>query len=248
MKLDSKKIKKYLDTGNPEFMLFSMSYTDNEKDVIKNFILQAPENFRYYGSIEMINDSLEKFLSSIGPNTSHNIKKMAKLVVNIIKKVLKGYNKSHFWVAIRVSEPNNEFIIPRWHKDGNYFASKTITAKFITVLRGPGTLLIRSNKKVNDIYNKISEKEINEISPTSTFEEEKKIARKYRLLLAKKLADEKIIQVKNSQGLVFLAGSPMDNAALHSEPNMDQYRMFISIVPGSKKNIEELKKRWTKKK
>jgi len=67
---------------------------------------------------------------------------------------------SHFWLAIRVTEPNNEFIIPRWHKDGNYFASNSITAKFITVLKGPGTLLIRSNKKVNDIYNKISEKEI----------------------------------------------------------------------------------------
>lgn len=47
---------------------------------------------------------------------------------------------------------------------------------------------------------------------------------------------------------MFLAGSPMDSTALHSEPNMDQYRMFISIVPDSKKNIEELKKRWTKKK
>ena len=137
MMLDSKKIKKYLDTGNPEFKLFSMNYTDSEKDVIKNFILEVPENFRYYGSIEKINDSLEKFLSSIGTNTSHNIKKMAKLLVNIIKKVLKGYNMSHFWVAIRVTEPNNHFIIPRWHKDGNYFASKSITAKFITVLKGP---------------------------------------------------------------------------------------------------------------
>ena len=248
MKLDSKKIKKYLDTGNPEFKLFSMNYTDSQKDVIKNFILESEDFFRYYGSIERINDSLEKFLSSIGTNTSLNIKTMAKLVVNIIKKVLKGYNMSHFWLAIRITEPNNNFIIPRWHKDGNYFASNSITAKFITVLKGPGTLLIRLNKKVNDIYNKISEKEINEIRPTSTFEEEKKIARKYRLILAKKLADEKIIQVKNSQGLVFLAGSPMDNAALHSEPNMDQHRMFISIVPGSKKNIEELKKRWAKKK
>ena len=248
MKLDSKKIKKYLDTGNPEFKLFSMNYTDSEKDVINNFILQASDNFRYYGSIERINGSLEKFLSSIGTNTSHNIKKMAKLIVNLIKKVLKGYNMSHFWLAIRVTEPNNEFIIPRWHKDGKYFASNSITAKFITVLRGPGTLLIPLNKKVNDIYNKISEKERNEISLTSTFEEEKKIERKYRLIFSKKFEHEKIIQVKNSQGLVFLAGSPMDNAALHSEPNMDQYRMFISIVPGSKKNIEELKKRWTTKK
>ena len=110
------------------------------------------------------------------------------------------------------------------------------------IKNGPGTLLIRSNKKVNDIYNKILEKQRNEIGPTSTFEERDKIARKYRPIFAKKLAHEKIIQVKNSQGLVFFAGSPMDNAALHSEPNMDQKRMFISIVPGSKKNIEALKK------
>ena len=79
MKLDSKKIKKYLDTGNPEFKLFSMNYTDSQKDVIKNFILESEDFFRYYGSIERINDSLEKFLSSIGTNTSRNIKKMDKI-------------------------------------------------------------------------------------------------------------------------------------------------------------------------
>ena len=246
MKLDSKKIKKYLATRKPEFKLFSMNYTDSEKDVINNFILEETKLFSHYGSIEMINDSLEKFLSSIGTNTSRNIKKMGKLIINMIKKVLKGYNRTHFWMDIRVFQPDNDPFVPRWHKDGNILESSVRTEKFITVLKGPGTLLIQSTKKVNDIFNKLFDKARNETGPTSTHEQRMKINKKYQLIYAKKFANEKIIQVKNSQGLVFIAGMPLDNSALHSEPKIDQPRMFISIVPGSKESIEIVEKKWNR--
>ena len=243
MKLDSKKIKKYLDTGKPEFKLFPMNYTDSEKDVIKNFILDAHDLFRYHGTVEMINDSLEKFLSSVGTNTSRNIKRMTRLVINIIKKVLKGYNMTHFWMDIRVTQPDDKPFVPRWHKDGNILQASEKSLKFITVLRGPGTLLIPLSKKVNDIFNKLFEKERNEVGPTGGIEKSIEVTKKYQPIYAKKLANEKVTQLKNSQGLIFYAGIPMDNSTLHSEPKIDQHRMFISIVPGSKESIEILEKK-----
>jgi hypothetical protein len=47
---------------------------------------------------------------------------------------------------IRDSMPNNDYDIPRWHKDGNFFPhnkEETSTSKFVTVMKGPGTLLIK---------------------------------------------------------------------------------------------------------
>lgn len=44
----------------------------------------------------------------------------------------------YFWITIRATLPNNEFDIPRWHKDGKYFRGTTEeTPKFATVLKGP---------------------------------------------------------------------------------------------------------------
>jgi len=71
-----------------------------------------------------------------------------------------------------------------------------------------------------------------------------KIHYKYRPIYADKLKNEKIIQVKNNQGLIFYANSGGIDGAIHSEPKIDDNRMFISILPGTKENIEGLKKRW----
>jgi hypothetical protein len=57
---------------------------------------------------------------------------------------------------------------------------------------------------------------------------------------------EKIIQVKNNQGVIFYAESGGIGGALHSEPKFDENRIFISILPGTKDNIEGLKKRWNR--
>ena len=158
---------------------------------------------------------------------------------------------------IRVAMPNNLYDIPRWHKDGNYFShdiNETNTSKFLTVLKGPGTLLIKSTKRVNEIYNKHLEQERSELTPESSMEECNKVANKYRHILANKLSKEPVVQLKNNQALIFFTGTTkkgvpieemnMDKGALHSEPKMDSPRMFISILPSTEENIMGLKKKW----
>jgi len=61
----------------------------------------------------------------------------------------------HFWMAIRVTMPNNDYDIPRWHKDGNFFPqnnNETSTSKFVTVMKGPGTLLIKGGISYSKNY------------------------------------------------------------------------------------------------
>lgn len=49
--------------------------------------------------------------------------------------------------------------------------------------------------------------------------------------------DAKIIQLNNSQGLIFLSGN-MDHCAIHSEPNITEPRIFLSIVFADEENIK----------
>ena len=245
MELDTKKINDYLNSNKFDFKIFSMGYNKIMKEVINHLDIKNNNVFKHFGSIKEM-QNLNLFLSELGDNTPNDIKQTEKIIISIIKKVLKGYKKTHFWIDIRVTLPNSSFDIPRWHKDGSFFSTETHSSKFATVLKGPGTLLIKGTKKINQIYNEIlieKRKEYNLIKD-KTFNIQ--IENKYRLIIAAKLANEKIVKLKNTQGVIFFAGNPNDIAALHSEPPIDTPRLFISILPSTETNIKELKQRWIK--
>ena len=251
MKLDSTEIKKYITSNNSNFKRFKMHYTSKEILAIDSFNLNKVAFFSYYGSYDNLKN-INKFLSTLGDNDMVLVNKMEKIIYNITKKVLKGYNMTHFWMDIRVTMPNNDYDIPRWHKDGPFFPNdknEKDTSKFVTIMKGRGTLLIKSTKRVNEIYNKIQEQLMDERrrDMKMTMEEQIKLYDKYRPIFAKELSKEPVVQPKNNQGLIFFTGVPLrDNAAVHSEPKMDTPRIFISILPSSKEHIEALKERWSK--
>jgi hypothetical protein len=159
MELDIKKINKYLQNPKSEFKKFAMGYTKAQKEVIKQFDLNITDTFRHFGSINDIKN-LNQFLSNIGDNTTTEIKKMQHIIINIIRRVLKGYKQKHFWIDIRICQPTDLYNTHRWHRDGCFFPNdiNNKTSKFITVLQGPGTLLIKSTTKVNQIFDEILKK------------------------------------------------------------------------------------------
>ncbi len=246
MKFNSNIITEYLDSNKYDFFIFDIDYTVNEQKIINDFEIKNPNNYEHYGSLDDIKD-FNHFLTNIGNNTKTCVNGMEKLIIRLIKKVLLGYKMKYFWLAIRISPPNNRFDIPRWHKDGTFFKGEPSSVKFITTLKGPGTLLIKSTKKINKIYNEILEEQFAEMRKYKTIQEKIKIGDNFRPILAKKFVKEKIIQAKNNDGILFYTGIPHDNGALHSEPKMTTSRIFISILPSSLENIKDLQKIFTKK-
>lgn len=247
MKISSTKINKYITSDKYDFKRFKMHYSSKEILSIDTFNINKFAHFSHFGSYKDLKN-INEFLSTLGDNNKILVNIMEKIIYNITKKVLKGYNMEHFWMDIRVTMPNNNYDIPRWHKDGNFFPhnkEETSTSKFVTVLKGPGTLLIKGTKRFNKIYNKIREQITNEKRQHFTsMEEQFKIDDKYRPIIAKKFSTEPIVQVKNDEGLIFFTGSSSVSGALHSEPKIDAPRMFISILPSTEDNIMALKKRW----
>jgi hypothetical protein len=147
----------------------------------------------------------------------------------------------------------------RWtrHKDGSFAGFEDVdVSKFVTVLKGPGTLAIKQNKEIDDIYDEmimkkrklvrnIYEKAV-KANKVLSVDEEMKINidayEKIRKELYIKFKKQIISQPKKSQALVFYTKS-----TLHSEPKIDVPRLFISIMPGTKANVEGLANVWNKK-
>lgn len=225
MNFNLENIKKTFKGDNP-ITIFNIKYTKEELECINNFNINSQNNFKYVGDTIKKSD-LKKFFKNIGDNQNTSIDVMINIILKLINKILKGSNKNNYLIIIRSSVLDNNFTIPRWHIDGNYFSSDTRELKFVTSLIGPGTLFI-NNPEAKKIYDKIFKKICNECknkpAPIAY-----KIQEKYRSAIHNKLRKFKYIQLDNTQGCIFEVGS--DSAIIHSEPDIITPRLFISILP-----------------
>ena len=238
-------MEEYINSNNRDVKRFKLKYTKNELKCIDRFIISKKNKYIYTGCQQNMS-SLFNFLSDLGNNRSECIKIIEKFVTKLLNKILLVFKTKYYRLEIRATLPNNIFDIPRWHKDNRDFGeSITKVPSFVTVLKGPGTLLIKNTKKVSTIYNDTLKKiniECRKIDNKNlpfnkAFLELAKINIEHRLLLAKNLKTIKIIQIKNNEGVIFYP------SALHSEPKIDTPRISIFILPVNETNVEMLKQR-----
>lgn len=226
------------------YEIFKLNFSREEKNTIKLLNIDTtdstPTTFNFYENInDLINndnqelDNLVKFIELIGTNSYETATKMSCIIKNISSLLEQGYNKKYCWLTIRVQKKTTAYKIPRWHCDGNYFNKNSYPypqTKFIMVLKGPGTLLIKPDDKVKEVYNNfiygLAQK-----SQHETIDD--------RELLDKELNDNgaQQIQLGNDKGLIFLAGH--SNCTIHSEPDITEPRMFLSVVFADEHNINE---------
>jgi len=136
-------IKEYLKDPKKNYLNFDIKYTKKETEYLDNLNIDKTLTSDHFGNIDNFNNQkLNDFLKNIGDN--QNIEILSKIVKKILTKVTSAYQTKFCWMTIRVTMPSNYFDIPRWHKDGNFFRNRVgFTSKFLTVLKGPGTLFIK---------------------------------------------------------------------------------------------------------
>ena len=240
-------IKKYLKELPKNYLTFNIKYSKKELDYLDNFNITKESTYDHYGNIDILDEKkLIEFLTNIGNNDNLNI--ISNIILKIANKITDAYETKYCWLTIRVTLPNHDYDIPRWHKDGNFFKSDKYLSKFATVLKGHGTLFIKKSKKVDEIYDKNNEEELKSYKKLGIKTYNNEIENKYRKILKNKLKNFKSNQVKPNQGLIFLVGTDKNNdlhGLLHSEPKITEPRIFISILSGTKTQIMELQKRWS---
>jgi len=203
------------------------------------------KKYSYIGLISEVQSYLQGQL--IGKNDV----KFIKILIKIINKVSKCYNSEqrYIWLLIRTTD-SYIWEKTRWHMDGNYYNHNGLHSKFIATLRGPITLIADFKTK---LLNKHSATSI-----TSPYEDKNKFKKKIRELKTSeqysseqtnKLIEDNCKIMKANYSIIKVGhNGPLKefNGAIHSEPiciKPNQERVFISILYGTKEEIDDYQNR-----
>jgi hypothetical protein len=216
---------------NNSFVYVNLGITNNELELIERLKfdhLKAGETVQYdrFGELQLLEQELPYFLKNIGDNDELVINATTKVIARLVQQVVNASNKNTAWVCVRASTPTPTFDIPRWHIDGQYYGfnrpSTELVFKFAAALKGNSTLLYDLPANQRDLFFANMDN---------------------RNFLSEFLDLNKAESPKKGEGVFFIVANK-DMGAVHSEPKIQENRLFFSILVGDESDIEELYLRW----
>jgi len=233
--MDIKNSLSKFKSKNVSFSNFKLKLSKKDKQEINKFYELNSKNTIPNGrDFYTIDDD---YIDQISEFTSPEL---CKIIIKNLNEIIKGSNKSNAWICINFNTYRTEY---RWHRDGTFYLNPRSKYKFAFTLIGPSTCLLDfdNNKMIIEKYNKLDllaqdlYKDYNNNKEKILENQRKK---------NKLFSNYVVVQNNNDTGCVFKVGD--EKSAFHSEPLVDidlkLFRLYISIVTGSKKNIEVIKK------
>lgn len=225
------KIQAKINTLGPgtSFTYVDLGLTENELILIDqlkfDYLPESTKQYDRFGNLHLLKEELPAFLRQIGNDDENVIQAVTEIISRTAGNITKAAHKESAWVCVRASTPNHDFDIPRWHMDGQYYGPYPypgMVFKFGAVLKGPPTLLYYVSQDIRDKFN---------------------ANQNDRIFLSELLNVHAAESPKRGQGVLFIVAD--DNmGAVHSEPRMDENRLFFSVLVGDESEIHELYSRW----
>lgn len=211
------------------FASFDIKFSSAEKDTLDKIDIDHENAYDNFGHLDVLANEVETFIKSIGKNNTKKSKSVADLVTRLVNNAILSFKKETAWVAVRAFTATNFWDSPRWHSDGYYYSPYTGEQyKIAIALKGASTLFYPLADEMREKFNSL------QFNPEN------------RETISKMLDTSKAVSVALGHGAIFIVGTPY--AAVHSEPPIHEERLFLSIVPGNKAEIEELYNNWHPKK
>lgn len=212
------------------FAFFDLYMSEEEKQQLQSLDLSFPKNnvkpYDNYGDLSNLELEVENFLYDLCLQKDQ-AKSLANLIEKISNRIISEFCAESCWIALRPMPSNPLYVIPRWHTDGYMFAPYSgVQYKVAMVFRGAGTLFCNPSEDLKKKFHAIQDDDID------SFDEN-------RIKLANLLTHVHKQSPTSSHGAIFKVGDT-ESAAIHSEPNVLEPRLFFSIVPGTKKQIREM--------
>lgn len=227
--LDLKRKLEKIDDQNP-FLNFSLELSPEEKKEINKIVISQTKTYDKYGNLKDLKTEVPIFLESIG-NSKELSSSVSSIIERIVNEIKAAFKAETAWVSIRSFTPTNEYDVPRLHTDGYYYSPrKGNQYKVAVTLNGAGTLFYKLPSDALRIFWEIQKGQTLE----NYTENRVKLVK-----LLEQYPDNKsfVHQGKEYTGTVFIVGS--ESSAIHSEPPIHSERLFVSILPGSKEQIQE---------
>lgn len=174
-------------------------------------------HYENYGNLDALEDEVTQFILSLGKKNVQIANIIAQLVRRIIDTVLSITGHENSWVTMRAFKPTAMFKDRRWHVDDYYYPPDGEQYKVAITLKGPQTIFYNASSTERMLLDPL----------------------KYRSNELRKRIDNNLVTTpKFGQGVIFVVGSPY--APIHSEPNITHERLFMSMIPGTNKQIQAL--------
>ncbi len=233
----SKQIEQKLGTLEQERAIsVDMQVSPEEQEVIDRILIERSlEQFDFYGSNpDELKAKLEIYFAEMGENSSEDLATISNIIGRVSEATQVGLKGESTWTMVRVSLPNNDFEIPRWHPDGKYYHSISKQYKLVATVKGAQTRFANAinQKEVTKLQQQESENYDKNASNPELFNTEDI---RIRTELAEAVREKEIgIQ---GQAVIYLVGE--DHAVLHSEPHITESRIFFAVLPGSNEEISQ---------
>jgi hypothetical protein len=224
-----------------DIQIVRIEYTIPQIYAIQRLNITRDDNFNYCGfDYDLDMERMIEWFDLIGSSSRDDSVIYSRLVVDIVQMACKQAGFDSCWLTIRSRLPTTEYKIPRFHRDGQFYklGPNQIQRKFLLTIKGPGTLVSEPDKET-----------IDEFFDVFYANQEKQIELDVREKLAQVLGPENIIQLTNNQGawiITHQSNTKSDRATIHSEPDITHPRLFLSILPGTNKQIESIRSRFCK--
>ena len=230
------------------FAFFDLGLSHDQINLLKNLsiVISTKSAMNNYGDLETLELQICDYLKNLG-NCDVDAQAASHIIYSIVSRDVAACGMETGWVTLRAFNPNNLYDLPRWHTDGSIYDGPNHRCyKLVYVFQGAPTLLlevpedvraemlsVQSKSGVTSAQIKnLSRKELDDVMYSS------------RLKLAALLAQYTPSQVPAASGIIFITGDAnRKTAAIHSEPPMHENRLFMSIVPGSREQIEQWRAR-----
>lgn len=212
------------------FVCFDLNLSRAEKAALRKLQVSETSSYDNFDRHDVIETDARRFLESQG-NGADLARQGAKTIAQSVQRIMAAMKAEAAWVTLRASVPTDAYDTPRWHQDGYFYAPfEGDQRKAAVTLKGSGTLFKNMPDSLRDAFNKFRG-----LPPDME-------VRKQVDALVGHIPTE---TVKPGEGAFFVVGSP--RGAVHSEPPTHEQRLFLSVVPGSKDQIEELRRDWKRK-
>lgn len=203
--------------------------------------------FNYFGPVQTsIATEASKFLATVTDGVEPEVASAIESFVFPTHNDCIGEadQKNACWFTVRVTQPLDEFEVPRWHQDGRMFPfdegrEEIVRSKYALTMLGPTTLMLQPDAHVFTTYREGQFKhfwwEQTSTEHTPTEEEEERADDDLRHWLAEEFEGADQVPVRNGEIVRFSWGR--DDSPVHSEPDLTSDRVFMTVLYGSEAEL-----------
>jgi hypothetical protein len=225
------------------FAIFKTGITEEEARQLHLLGVKSNAQYDNFGESDSLVDTVRVALADQGQNDSPAATTFVSGVFRLANATVKAFNCETAWVCLRSFTPELKFTA-RWHTDGRFFADEgapLVQHKAVFAWSGKASLFATIAEERCPTFNQIEQQ-----LGAAYAERAQSLIPTLQAKLNKLICSTDVVRPKAPyEGAVFNVGDP-NYAAIHSEPEFDRARWFMSVVPGSRDQILELKRRWKK--